>query len=77
MPRNPADTIELRRQFADQFLASPQDHAELILDGDMYQLIEEFDAELCRAHKRWASLSRDAEWAEMDRWLSERGYVEQ
>lgn len=76
MPRNPADTIELRRQFADQFLASPQDHADLILDGEMYQLIEEFDAELCQARKRWASLSHDAEWAEMDRWLSERGYVE-
>jgi hypothetical protein len=39
-------------------------------------LIEEFDAELCQARKRWASLSHDAEWAEMDRWLSERGYVE-
>jgi hypothetical protein len=74
--RNPTDTIDLRREFADEFLASPQDHAEIIFDGEMEQLITEFDSELTAASKRWPSISYDAEWAKMDRWLSERGYVE-
>lgn len=77
MSRNPADTLTLRRHFADQFLACPQDHADLILDGEMYQLIEEYDAELCEARKRWPSLSYDTEWAAMDRWLAERGYADE
>jgi len=74
--RNPADTLNLRAEFADKFLASPQDHADQIGDGDMQSLIDDFDEELCAAKKRWPSLDIDAEWSEMDRWLSERGYTE-
>lgn len=70
------DTPDLRRMFATEFLASPQDHTEAIVDGTMEELIEEFDTELAQAKKRWPSLSVDAEWAKMDRWLSEYGYVE-
>lgn len=76
MHRNPTDTLALRHQFADTFLASPHEHVRVIEDGHMYELIEEFDAELCAARKRWPSLSYDAEWAAMDRWLSERGYTD-
>jgi hypothetical protein len=74
--RNPADTIALRVEFAERFLASPQDHADQIIDGEMQALIDDFDGELCAAKKRWPSLDTDAEWAEMDRWLSEHGYTE-
>lgn len=69
-----SDTIELRRQFAEKFLASPQDHNDVILEGAMDQLIAEFDAELSDAKKRYPTINTDAEWAEMDRWLSERDY---
>lgn len=73
MPQH-SDTIELRRQFAEKFLASPQDHDRLILDGEMDQLIAEFDGELAAAKKRFPSLDSEREWAEMDTWLSERDY---
>lgn len=74
--RNHTDTAELRREFAEKFLASPQDHNEQILDGEMQSLIDDFDEELCNMRKRYSSINTDAEWAEMDRWLSERGYIE-
>ena len=74
--RNHTDTAELRREFAEKFLASPQDHNDLILDGAMDQLIAEFDAQLSDAKKRWPTINSDTEWAEMDRWLSEHGYVD-
>lgn len=74
--RNHTDTLELRREFAEQFLASPQDHNEAILDGPMQSLIDEFDTELAVAKKRWTHINTDAEWAEMDQWLSDRGYIE-
>lgn len=73
---NPADTMELRREFADQFLTSPQDHSDAILDGPMEMLIEEFDSQLAQAKNRWTHLDVAAEWADMDRWLSERGYAD-
>lgn len=70
------DTMELRSQFAEQFLISPQDHDEVIMDGSMETLIAEFDTELAKMKCRYASLDTEHEWAEMDRWLSERGYVD-
>lgn len=75
--RNHTDTAELRREFAEKFLASPQDHTEAVLDGEMQTLIDDFDAELCTAKSRWISVDVAAEWAEMDRWLSDHGYIEQ
>lgn len=74
--RNNTDTVDLRREFAERFLASPQDHNEQILDGEMQSLIDDFDEELCRAKKRWTHIDVNAEWADMDRWLSERGYID-
>lgn len=74
--RNPTDSLELRRQFAEQFLASPQDHDEVILDGPMQSLIGEFDTELAKAKTRYPTINVDAEWAEMDRWLSDHGFTE-
>lgn len=74
--RNPADTFDLRNGFANQFLASPSDHDRAIVDGPIELLITEFDAELASAKARWTHLDTAAEWAEMDRWLSERGYVD-
>lgn len=71
-----ADTMELRRQFADQFLVSPQDHPTAILDGPMEALIEEFDTQITVAKSRYPSINVDAEFAEMDRWLDERGYTD-
>lgn len=74
--RNPTDTAELRRDFAEKFLAAPQDHNEQIIDGIMQSLIDDFDEELCLAKKRWTHIDVSAEWADMDHWLSERGYID-
>lgn len=74
--QNQADTMELRREFADQFLISPQDHDVAILDGPMEALIEEFDSQLVAAKRRFSSLDTGQEWAGMDRWLSEHGYAD-
>jgi hypothetical protein len=74
--RNPTDTMELRREFAERFLVSPQDHTEQILDGPMQSLIDEFDEQLCLAKKRWPSINYSAEWVEMDEWLSDHDYVD-
>lgn len=71
-----ADTMELRREFADRFLISPQDHSSAVLDGPMEALIEEFDSELAQMKRRFASMDTDIEWAGMDSWLSERGYAD-
>lgn len=76
LKRNPTDTAELRREFAEKFLASPQDHNEQILDGEMQSLIDDFDEELCNAKKRWTHIDTGAEWSDMDHWLSEHGYIE-
>lgn len=71
-----SDTMELRRKFAEKFLAAPQEHEQAILDGPMDTLIDEFDTELAAARKRYRSLNIDAEWAEMDSWLAEHDYVD-
>lgn len=76
MTRNHTDTMELRREFAEKFLAAPQDHDTAVLDGPMELLLTEFDAELCAAKRRWTHLDLGAERAEMDQWLSERGYTD-
>lgn len=76
LKRNNTDTPELRREFAERFLASPQDHGEQIIDGEMQSLIDDFDEELCLAKKRWTHIDTAAEWAEMDQWLSDRGYID-
>lgn len=70
------DTIELRRQFAEKFLSSPQEYEYPILNGTMADLIEEFDSELAVAKRRWPSIDTAREWAEMDRWLCDRGCTE-
>ena len=74
--RNHTDTLDLRRDFAEKFLASPQDHNEVILDGSMESLLVEFDCELVAAKKRWTHIDLGAERAEVDHWLSDRGYIE-
>jgi len=74
--RNPTDTRRLRCEFAEKFLQSPQDHATAVLDGPMHLLVEAYDDELIVAKRRWPSLDSGAEWADMDRWLSERGYLD-
>lgn len=74
--RNPTDTFDLRNAFANEFLASPQEHDDAIVDGPMEHLITQFDAELAKAKRHWKTVNVDAEWANMDQWLSDHGYVD-
>ena len=67
------DGTALRQTFADKFLSEEGLNP---FDFTMEELIDKFDMELGEAKRRWPSLSVDREWADMDQWLSERGYVE-
>lgn len=70
--------IQLITEFINRFLdydAAQNNYGELA-DKSIEELCEVYDMELGEAKRRWPSLNTDSEWAEMDRWLSERGYIE-
>lgn len=63
----------LRADFTAEFLYTVPDLDPF--EKNMEQLIEFYDMELGEAKQRWPSLNSAQEWANMQTWLSEHGYV--
>lgn len=71
------DGTALREDFVQKFLyVEAMNEGIDPFDHTMEELIEKFDMALGEAKRRWPHLDTDAEWADMDHWLSERGYIE-
>ena len=62
----------LRVDFLDKFL---EEGSADWSEGPIEDLIELFVEQLGEAKRKWASIDCDAEIADMERWLSERGYI--
>lgn len=62
------------RDFIKKFL--PGWTGQKVWAASMKELIEMYQDELDKAKQRWPRLDTAATWADMDHWLSERGYVE-
>jgi hypothetical protein len=68
-------SIELRVEFIERFLdtyAAKHSYGDLT-EKSLPELVEVFDMELQDAKAQWPTIDLDAEWSEMDSWLSDRG----
>lgn len=63
----------LREDFMEKFL---EENSTNWAHHTMEELIELFGEQLGEAKNRWSSIDTGYEYAEMDRWLGMRGYIE-